>query len=266
MNSDVLTLPAGPLLGGQVPGGVTRWMAIPWQTDTASCRDGYTTAYDPYLPTFWPARVPNNILSEERYKETLDTHLAEETRREAFAYRYFWLDDLPLDGEAPTQTNQINAMVKYFDKLAIVQPRPGVPDNPNFPPEMQIGVIPNEEQNQLLLQETEARLRKILNDNKHLDKKEQSLLHTTLEHLSKEGLFTEQVVMESTREQLLELVQDEMVQDELTGEVEKLVNLLASKAHKHTKTRTVPHSRQPRKEVGVPEQLVRFQRFIPKKY
>jgi len=267
MNSDVLTLPAGPLLGGQVPGGVTRWMAIPWQTDTASCRDGYTNAYDPYLPTFWPARVPNNILSEERYKETLDPNLEEETRREAFAYRYFWLDDLPLDGEAPTQTNQINAMVKYFDKLAIVQPRPGVPDNPDFPSEMQIGVIPNEEQNQLLLQETETRLRKILKDNKHLDKKEESLLHITLEHLSKEGLFTEQVVMESTREQLLALVQDEMVQDEaLTGEVQKLVNLLASKAHKHTKTRTVPHSRQPRKEVGVPEQLVRFQRFIPKKY
>lgn len=267
INSDVLTLPAGPLLGGQVPGGITRWMAIPWQTDTASCRDGYTATYDPYLPTFWPARVPNNILSEERYSETIDSKLDEETRSEAFAFRYFWLDDLPLDGEAPTQTNQINAMVKYFDKLAIVQPRKGVADNPNFPIQMQIGLVPNEEQNQLLLNETENRLRAILKDSKHLDTKEQVLLRTTLEHLSNQNLLTEQVVMERTREELLELIEDELVKDEvLTTEVQKLVQLLGSQAHKHNKTRTVPHSRHPRKEVGVPEQLVRFQRFIPKKH
>ncbi|GAA3649860.1 LodA/GoxA family CTQ-dependent oxidase [Flavivirga jejuensis] len=265
MNGEALTSPAGPLLGGQVPGGVTRWMAIPWQTDTASCRDGYTASYDPYLPTFWPARVPNNILSEERYKETLDQHLSEETRKEAFAYRYFWLDDLPLDGAAPTQTNQINSMVKYFDKLAIVQHRPGVNDNPNFPTEMQIGVIPNEEQNALLLKETENRLRDILNNNKNLDKKEDTLLQLTLKHLSNEGLLNEGYLLTSTRDQLLELVKDELVKDEkLTGEVEKLINLLASEAHKFSKTKTVPHARQPRKEVGVPERLVRFQTYIPK--
>jgi hypothetical protein len=265
MNGEALTSPAGPLLGGQVPGGVTRWMAIPWQTDTASCRDGYTTSYDPYLPTFWPARVPNNILSEERYKETLDQNLSEETRREAFAYRYFWLDDLPLDGAAPTQTNQINSMVKYFDKLAIVQHRQGVNDDPNFPTEMQIGVIPDEEQNALLLKKTERRLRAILDDNKDLDKKEISLLHVTLKHLSNEGLLNEGFLLTSTRDQLLELVEDELVKDEhLTGEVQKLVNLLASEAHKFAKTKTVPHARQSRKEVGVPERLVRFQTYIPK--
>ena len=83
-------------------------MAIPWQTDTASCRDGYTSTYDPYFPTFWPARVPNNILDEERYKETMDTSLDDETRRQAFAFRSAWLDDLPLNGAAPNYTNQIN--------------------------------------------------------------------------------------------------------------------------------------------------------------
>lgn len=265
MNSDVLTLPAGPLLGGQVPGGVTRWMAIPWQTDTASCRDGYTTSYDPYLPTFWPARVPNNILSEERYKETLDTNLSEDTRREAFAYRYFWLDDLPLDGASPTQTNQINAMVKYFDKLAIVQPRQGVNGDANFPPEMQIGIIPNEAQNETLLKETEARLKRILNSKKQLDDKEQDLLHATLDHLSNDKLLNEQLSLESSRDQLLDMVKHELVKDDtLTTEVEKLVNLLSSEVHKTAKTKTVPHLRQPRKEVGVPERLVRFQRFIPK--
>src|SRR6202049_1302681 len=59
-------LPYGPL-GPQVSGGITRWRALPWQTDTASCRSGYTRKYDPYLPTFWPARVPNQILTQANY-------------------------------------------------------------------------------------------------------------------------------------------------------------------------------------------------------
>jgi len=37
-------------------------------------------------------------------KEAINPDLAEETRKEAFAYRYFWLDNLPMDGESPTQT------------------------------------------------------------------------------------------------------------------------------------------------------------------
>ena len=264
MNSDVITLPTGPLMGGQVPGGITRWMAVPWQTDTASCRDGYTKTYDPYLPTFWPARVPNNILSEKRYKQTIDSQLSEETRREAFAYRYFWLDDLPLDGETPVNINQINAMVKYFDKLAIVQHRPGVTDNQNFPAEMQIGVVPNKEQNARLLEDTEARLREILS-NRTLNKEEGALLQTTLDQLSKGDLLSEQFLLEGTRDKLLGLMEDELVKDDkLTGEVDKLVNLLSSEIHKSAQTRAIPHARPLRKEVGVPEQTVRFQRFIPK--
>ncbi len=144
MNSDVLTLAKGPLMGGQVAGGITRWMAIPWQTDTASCRDGYTSDYDPFLPTFWPARVPNNILNEERYAEVMDANLSEETRRQAFAYRTDWLDALPLHGQPATYTAQINSMIHHFDRLAVVQARPGVEGDPNFPPEMQVGVTHTE--------------------------------------------------------------------------------------------------------------------------
>ena len=45
------------------PGDISKWMAVPWQTDTASCRAGYPgTEFppDPFIPTFWPLRVPNN--------------------------------------------------------------------------------------------------------------------------------------------------------------------------------------------------------------
>ena len=46
LDMDVMAglLPYGPLRQ-QVPGGVTRWMAVPWQTDTASCRSGYVKKY-----------------------------------------------------------------------------------------------------------------------------------------------------------------------------------------------------------------------------
>ena len=59
-------------MAGQVAGGLTRWMAIPWQTETARCPSGYQKSYDPYVPTFWPARVPNQVLSHQNYDIVVD--------------------------------------------------------------------------------------------------------------------------------------------------------------------------------------------------
>lgn len=142
LNNNVITLPKGPLMGGQVAGAITRWMAIPWHCDTASCRDGYETSYDPYLPTFWPARVPNNILSESMYAYTINEQLSEQERTQSFAYRTAWLNDLPID-EPVTYTKQINSMIHHFDSLAVMQVRAGVTDDADFPPEMQVGITSN---------------------------------------------------------------------------------------------------------------------------
>ncbi len=139
LNNSVITLPKGPLMGGQTAGAITRWMAIPWQCDTASCRDGYEPQYDPYVPTFWPARVPNNILSQAMYDKTIDRSLSEQERLQSFAYRTAWLDDLPID-EPVTYTKQINSMIDHFDKLAIVQVQSGVENDTQFPPMMQVGL------------------------------------------------------------------------------------------------------------------------------
>lgn len=264
LDSGVLGMSAGPLQGGQIAGGVTRWMAVPWQTDTASCRDGYTTSYDPYLPTFWPARVPNNILGEEQYKEVLDPKLSEEGRRLAFSDRYFWLDDLPLDGEEPTQTNQINAMVKYFDKLAVVQHRPGVKDNQNFPPEMQVGIVPNKKQEAQLLKETMKEINALLGAKK-LKKKEKNILDTTMKTLSSKGLLDKKLLMNDAKDQLLELVDHEILDDyKDMPAVKKLLSLIAAKEHKASGVKTSDYLRKQRHETGIPEQLIRFQRFIPK--
>lgn len=269
LDQGVLGMSAGPILGGQVPGSITRWMAVPWQTDTASCRDGYTTSYDPYLPTFWPARVPNNILGEDDYEMTIDPDLTLEDRRLAFANRYFWLDDLPLDGEDPTQTNQINAMVKYFDKLAIVQHRPGTEGKKKyreyFPPEMQVGIIPTQEQEEALVKEASEELNKILNSKRTLGDNEEKLLTMTIDTLAEKNLFDEKMLMSGTKDQLLELVSDAIptsYQD--IPAVQKLLSLIAAKEHRESGVKIQDYYQRERNEVGIQEQLIRFQRFNPR--
>ena len=264
MNSDTLTLAKGPILGGQVAGGITRWMAIPWQTDTASCRDGYTTTYDPYLPTFWPARVPNNILNEKRYDQTLDSNLAEETRMEAFADRADWLSDLPLDGASPNYTNQINSMVKYFDKLAVVQKRPGVLNDPNFPKEMQVGITPTPAQEAALLKATLEDLAGIL-DVGTLNDETKEILTTAVDKLSDKNLLNEELLLESAQNELLTLVEDEITKDFApTANVINTVSLIASKLHNISKTKSHQSTPEKKIEVGIPEKMTRFSRFIPK--
>jgi hypothetical protein len=130
---DTLSLPNGPL-AGQVPGGITRWMALPWQTDTASCRSGYLKTYDPYLPTFWPARVPNQVLTRENYEIVVDENRPLGERLAAFANRAAWIRGLG----AKSYTDQINNMVKDFGKLGVVEVREGPSDSQHFPPVMEV--------------------------------------------------------------------------------------------------------------------------------
>jgi hypothetical protein len=50
----------------------------------------------------------------------------------------------------------------------------------------------------------------------------------------------------------------------ITASVQRLLNLLASKTHESGKTTLAQHQKTPRKSVGVPEKMVRFQRYMPK--
>lgn len=130
---DTLTLPSGPL-GPQVPGGITRWMALPWQTDTASCRSGYLKTYDPYLPTFWPARVPNQVLTSENYDVVMDEQRPLGERLAAFANRAAWTRPLG----AKSYTDQINNMIRDYGKMGVVEVREGPKDDQHFPPMMEV--------------------------------------------------------------------------------------------------------------------------------
>lgn len=128
--------PRGPL-SASGPGDITRWLAIPWQTDTASCRAGYEPEYDPYLPTFWPAGVPNHVLSEKDYANVMDQSLPLHERISAFDRRSTWFRVLK-GGEI----DQINQMIVDFSKLGVVEERPG-PQDHEFPPRMLVESTPS---------------------------------------------------------------------------------------------------------------------------
>jgi hypothetical protein len=121
----------GPLAGSG-PGGVTRWMAVPWQADTASCRSGYQygdTPVDPYLPTFWAARVPNHVMPEQSYERVLDTSRPLDERREAFFHRAQFFRNI----DAPETPATLQNMVNNWYRLGVVTEQPG-PGDPAFPP------------------------------------------------------------------------------------------------------------------------------------
>jgi hypothetical protein len=120
----------GPLYE-QGPGDLTRWMGLPWQADTAFCRAGYDTAYDLYQPTFWPARVPNHILTDADYAIVIDPAQPRARRLERFLTRTSWND--PLRGST---AEQMESMVRIFASMGLVEKRPGVTGDPALPPEM----------------------------------------------------------------------------------------------------------------------------------
>lgn len=123
--------PNGPLFG-QVPGSLTRWMGLPWQGDTAYCRSGYDTSYDLYLPSFWPARVPNTILTEADYEIVIDDKQPRMARIAAFSRRANW--DRFIDHLGGNVVAKVmDVMIADFAKQGIVEARPGVKNDPDFP-------------------------------------------------------------------------------------------------------------------------------------
>jgi hypothetical protein len=136
LTGDVISLPDGPL-AAQAPGGISRWMAVPWQCDTASCRSGYVPQYDPYVPSFWPARVPNQVLTKDDYDVIRNSQRPLGERLAAFANRAAWIRPLG----SVSYTDQINNMVENISQMGVVVTRPG-PGDPNFPATMQVEDLP----------------------------------------------------------------------------------------------------------------------------
>jgi hypothetical protein len=128
--------PDGPLHRSG-PGDITRWMAVPWQTDTANCGSAYPNSTVqpsplPDLPTFWPAIVPNKVLTEQAYQQILNTGLALNTRQAAFQTRVAWARHLPSD-----YLTRNARIIKAWSRLGFIAPQPG-PGDAAFPSELYV--------------------------------------------------------------------------------------------------------------------------------
>ncbi|HYR11878.1 MAG TPA: LodA/GoxA family CTQ-dependent oxidase [Longimicrobium sp.] len=131
LTPEVALSATGPLYA-QGPGDLTRWMGLPWQADTGFCRSGYSTkkySYDPFIPTFWPARVPNQVLTAEAYAVVRDATKSKQERLDAFTKRALWVRFL----DAKTTAGQMEQMVNIFGDMGVVELREGVPGDPDFP-------------------------------------------------------------------------------------------------------------------------------------
>jgi hypothetical protein len=127
LNSRICLAPGGPL-DGSGPGDVSKWMAVPWQTDTSSCLYAYVGWQDGvFLPTFWPVRVPNNILTDEQYEVVNDTEKPYHERYEAFKFdnRQYWLRAM---GPRSNYKVVINHFVKEWNEVGVVTRTAGPPD------------------------------------------------------------------------------------------------------------------------------------------
>jgi hypothetical protein len=127
----IVANPGGPLYASS-PGDITKWMAVPWQTDAASCRSGYDADYDPYIPTFWPSRIPNHVLSEEHYNKVLDITQDMDERLKAFNTRTTWIRWL----KGNNYIEQLKQMIGDFGKFGIIKKRNGIDNDPHFPNHM----------------------------------------------------------------------------------------------------------------------------------
>lgn len=138
-------LAAGGPLDGCTPGSVTRWMACPWQTDTASCLSAYRPSGGEYLPTFWPARVPNDVLSEESYAIVMDGARPLEERLRAFAVerRQKWLRGIVYKThvyppQVITSPNPRAVFIEAWKHVGIVTEKPGPTDLPLWPATLRV--------------------------------------------------------------------------------------------------------------------------------
>ena len=128
----VATSRNGPLrsLG---PGDIIKWMGVPWQADSSRCRYGYQEAVSITLPMFWPARIPNSVLTAEDYEIVVDTSRTLDERRSAFVRRTQWERYIA----TPRSTDLLSLMVQEWPRLGVVRERPG-PSDGAFPKRIKV--------------------------------------------------------------------------------------------------------------------------------
>lgn len=142
ISQEIALAPGGPL-DGSSPGDITKWMAVPWQSDTSSCLSAYRTFSGEYLPTFWPARVPNDVLTEKDFNELKEpaadpvaqlAYFNPENRKKWLRSYIFTEDGGFLGGTSiDARLKGINKFVEEWGKIGIVT-RKELPSAPPYLP------------------------------------------------------------------------------------------------------------------------------------
>ncbi|MCG1018532.1 MULTISPECIES: LodA/GoxA family CTQ-dependent oxidase [Burkholderiaceae] len=109
----------GPLRG-VAPGALTRWLGVPWHTDEASCLSDFEYSPSTYLsmPSYWGARVPNQVLSAEAWSRAVDEASFEMQKLKHATYREDWTRDI----NGRNYYERIDNMVKNWCELGMVLP------------------------------------------------------------------------------------------------------------------------------------------------
>ena len=124
-----IAMAKGGPLDASGPGTLSRWLGVPWQTDEASCLSGYDPSTYLPLPSFWAARVPNQVLSEDSFKRLTDPDLNLAQRLKHFDYRQDWLRDF-----GTIYKKRINSMVAKWYELGIIMKHETTEDQGEFLP------------------------------------------------------------------------------------------------------------------------------------
>ncbi|MCY4046167.1 MAG: LodA/GoxA family CTQ-dependent oxidase [Cellvibrionales bacterium] len=119
LTSDICLSPRGPL-DGVAPGSLTRWLGVPWQTDEASCNSDAEYAPSLYLslPSYWGARVPNQVMSSEAWSRVSDSHSPILQRMKHLSNREDWLRDIA----GKDYYDRIDNMVNEWWNLGVLIP------------------------------------------------------------------------------------------------------------------------------------------------
>lgn len=108
------------------PGVLTRWLGVPWQTDEASCNSEAEYSPSLYLsmPTFWGARVPDQVLSREAWSRVTAVGASPAQRLKHYLFREDWLRDIRGRG----YEERIDLMVKEWWRLGVITSREVSPE------------------------------------------------------------------------------------------------------------------------------------------
>jgi hypothetical protein len=106
---------------GVAAGALTRFMGVPWHTDEASCNS--SADYAPWtflsMPSFWGARVPDQVLAEANVVSMMRLDAAQATQRNKhFTMRSDWLRDV----RGRDYYDRIRLMVQKWSELGMVLP------------------------------------------------------------------------------------------------------------------------------------------------